>query len=298
MKCTDVTIVIPISLMADRLGGLLEILDQVIAEGAEVILIHDFQDEATSIQLTEISNQRMNSGALHLIEGRYGGPGLARNAGLQVATRKYVVFWDSDDLVYVPNFIEFIGEVLEENSDVGIAEFVSKKNETYRRFHILGESFSDAFRFLAIYPGLWRYVFKRETIEGLKFIESRMGEDQVFIAQALKCAKTILLFHKPVYEYQVSGEGQLTSDPKNLVYLISSLQEISKIHRLIVEPEKRDFLTLMYWKMYITLITKNGSGISKVQILRELVSLRKANSRLLVRFLLQFTIFQNYKSLK
>jgi glycosyltransferase involved in cell wall biosynthesis len=298
MKRADVTIIIPISLMADRLGSLTETLDQVIAEGLEVILVHDFQDEATSIQLTEFSNQRMNSGDLHLIEGRYGGPGLARNAGLQAATRKYVVFWDSDDLVYVPNFIEFVGEVLEENSDVGIAEFVSKKNETYRRFHISGETFSEAFRFLAIYPGLWRYVFKRETIKYLKFIESRMGEDQVFIAQALKCAKTILLFHKPVYEYQVSGEGQLTSDPKNLVYIIKSLQEISKIHRLTVEPEKRDFLTLMYWKMFLTLITKNGSGVSKVQLWRELVALRKANSRLLVRFLLQFTIFQNYKSLK
>jgi glycosyltransferase involved in cell wall biosynthesis len=240
----------------------------------------------------------MDSGDLHLIEARYGGPGLARNAGLRAATRKYVVFWDSDDLVYVPNFIEFVGEVLEANSDVGIAEFVLKKNETLRRFHISGESFSDAFRFLAIYPGLWRYVFKRETIEDLKFIESRMGEDQVFIAQALKSGKTILLFHKPVYEYQVSGEGQLTSDPKNLVYIINSLQEISKIHRLTVEPEKRDFLTLMYWKMYLTLITKNGSGISKVQLLRELVALRKTNPRLLVRFLLQFTIFQNYKSLK
>jgi len=298
MKCADVSIIIPISLMADRLGGLTEILDQVIAEGVEVILVHDFQDEATSTQLTEISNQRMNLGDLHLIEARYGGPGLARNAGLQAATRKYVVFWDSDDLVYVPNFIEFVGEVLEANSDLGIAEFVLKKNETLRRFHISGESFSDAFRFLAIYPGLWRYVFKRETIEDLKFIESRMGEDQVFIAQALKCAKTILLFHKPVYEYQVLGEGQLTSDPKNLVYIIKSLQEISKIHRLTVEPEKRDFLTLMYWKMYLTLITKTGSGISKVQLLRELVALRKANSRLLVRFLLQFTIFQNYKNLK
>jgi len=284
--------------MADRLGGLTEILDQVIAEGVEVILVHDFQDEATSTQLTEISNQRMDLGDLHLIEARYGGPGLARNAGLQAATRKYVVFWDSDDLVYVPNFIEFVGEVLEANSDLGIAEFVLKKNETLRRFHISGESFSDAFRFLAIYPGLWRYVFKRETIEDLKFIESRMGEDQVFIAQALKCAKTILLFHKPVYEYQVLGEGQLTSDPKNLVYIIKSLQEISKIHRLTVEPEKRDFLTLMYWKMYLTLVTKTGSGISKVQLLRELVALRKDNSRLLVRFLLQFTIFQNYKNLK
>jgi len=298
MKLADVSIIMPISLMADRLGGLTEILDQVIAEGVEAILVHDFQDEATSIQLTQISNQRMDSGDLHLIEARYGGPGLARNAGLQAATRKYVVFWDSDDLVYVPNFIEFVGEVLEANSDVGIAEFVLKKNETLRRFHISGESFSDAFRFLAIYPGLWRYVFKRETIEDLKFIESRMGEDQVFIAQALKCAETILLFHKPVYEYQVSGEGQLTSDPKNLVYIINSLQEISKIHRLTVEPEKRDFLTLMYWKMYLTLITKNGSGISKVQLLRELVALRKTNPRLLVRFLLQFTIFQNYKSLK
>ena len=59
MKLADVTIVIPISLMADRLEGLSEILDQVVGEGAEVILIHDFQDEATSVQLTEISNQRI-----------------------------------------------------------------------------------------------------------------------------------------------------------------------------------------------------------------------------------------------
>jgi glycosyltransferase involved in cell wall biosynthesis len=298
MKEVDVTVVIPVSLMADKLQSLTEILDQLIMRGLEVILVHDFQDEVTSIQLKEISNQRMDSGVLHLIEGRFGGPGLARNAGLQAATRKYVAFWDSDDLVYMSNFIEYVGEVLEENSDIGIAEFVSKKNDIYRRFHISGESFSDAFRFLAIYPGLWRYVFKRETIEGLRFIESRMGEDQVFIAQALKSSKTIHLFHKPVYEYQISGEGQLTSDPKNLVCIINSLQEVSKTHLLTAELEKRNFMTLIYWKMFLTLASKSESGVSKVQLWRELVALRKNNVKLLKGFLVQFLIFQNYRSVK
>jgi glycosyltransferase involved in cell wall biosynthesis len=298
MEEVDVTVIIPVSLMANKLQALTDILDQVLVRNIEVILVHDFQDEATSIQLAKIFNARRHVKCLVLVEGEYGGPGLARNAGLELATRKYVAFWDSDDHVYVPSFIEYIGEVLEENSDIGIAEFVSKKNERYRKFPIAGASFSEASRLLAIYPGLWRYLFKRKTIDNLRFIDSRMGEDQVFLAQALKNSKTVHLFHKPVYEYQISGNGQLTSDPKNLVCIINSLQEISKIHLITEEPEKRNFMTVIYWKMFLTLSTKPGSGVSKVQLWRELVELKKVNPRLLKGFLVQFMIFQNYSNLK
>ena len=298
MEEVDVTVIIPVSLMANKLQALTEIVDQLLVRNIEVILVHDFQDDTTSIQLAKIFNARRNAKCLVLIEGEYCGPGLARNAGLQLATRKYVAFWDSDDLVYMPSFIEYIGEVLEENSDIGIAEFVSKKNEKYTRFPISGESFSEASRLLAIYPGLWRYVFKRKIIDKLRFIDSRMGEDQVFIAQALKNSRTVHLFHKPVYEYQITGNGQLTSDPKNIVCIINSLREVSKIHLVTEEPEKRDFMTVIYWKMFLTLITKSGSEVSKVQLWRQLVELKKDNPRLLKGFLLQFTIIQNYTSLK
>ena len=298
MSQVDVTVVIPVSLMANKLQGLTEILDQLISRGIEVIVVHDFQDETTSSQLTTISNSRIDSRSFLLVEGRYGGPGSARNAGLQKATRKYVTFWDSDDLVYMPNFMEFIKEVLKKESDIGIAEFVLKKQEEYKSFPIKGETFSDVYRFLAIYPGLWRYMFKRENIDGLKFINSRMGEDQVFIARALKCSQSIHLFHKPVYEYQVAGEGQLTSNPKNLIYLISSLREMSNIHLSTQDPVKKEFMSLTYWKMFLTLITKRGSGVPKIELLQELKGLRKSNPRLLKSFFLQFITIQNYISLR
>ena len=113
MEEVDVTVIIPVSLMANKLQALTEIVDQLLVRNIEVILVHDFQDDTTSIQLAKIFNARRNAKCLVLIEGEYCGPGLARNAGLQLATRKYVAFWDSDDLVYMPSFIEYIGEVLE-----------------------------------------------------------------------------------------------------------------------------------------------------------------------------------------
>ena len=102
------TIISPVTLMAGRLNRLSTWLRDIESSDVEVILIHDYRDQATADELIEII-ARYKSGRLKLIEGNYGSAGMARNAGLNIATGRWIAFWDSDDLpeaLVVVNTIE------------------------------------------------------------------------------------------------------------------------------------------------------------------------------------------------
>ena len=51
---------------------------------------------------------------LKVVVGEYGSPGIARNAGLRLATAEWVVFWDCDDAPIEENIFELILSVGDE----------------------------------------------------------------------------------------------------------------------------------------------------------------------------------------
>lgn len=293
----DISIVIPVANMSGKLQSLHELVKKALFNQIQVILVHDFHDEGTSKELKEIFIDLKDLGDLTLIEGEYGSPGQARNAGKKLCTRGYIAFWDSDDFANIANFIEFFNYTVLNESDIAIAEFVIRNGETTSEIKDLGNNFEETYRSIALNPGIWRFIFKNSLISDLLFPSFRMGEDQVFIANALVYARKISLFKKPVYEYHMSHQGQLTKDPKNLVDIVRSLDRLSTIHLSTTELVKSQFISVMYWKMYLTLITRKASAISifaKVKILKNLAI---TNPKLFQLFCGQFIVKRNYTPL-
>jgi glycosyltransferase involved in cell wall biosynthesis len=107
------------------MAGRLQVLEKWVSEISvnphiEIIVIHDFLDEATSDELHLICSNLQN---VHLIEGRFGNPGSARNAGLSICRGKRVVFWDCDDEPNVTRFLGLLKSEEAKDSDVSIARF-------------------------------------------------------------------------------------------------------------------------------------------------------------------------------
>jgi glycosyltransferase involved in cell wall biosynthesis len=294
----DVSIIIPVARMSGKLQPLAELINRLVKENVEVIVVHDFHDEGTSLELREINNAHFGKADVILIEDKFGGPGAARNAGLKISTRKYVSFWDSDDYVYLNRFVEFLDQAVTTNTEIGIAEFVINGRNGKKTVNTTGESFEEAFRGLALNPGIWRFLFKKSVISEMEFENFLMGEDQLFVAEAILKVNKILIFRKPIYEYQMFQENQLTSNPKNLRFIIKTLEGFSKLRISNIERTKVEFVAIMYWKMFLTLLTSRGSGISLLKTLIILKNLLSVNPQLFKLVLLEFLNIRNYQKLK
>jgi glycosyltransferase involved in cell wall biosynthesis len=96
------SVIVPVTKMAGKMNLLASWTIHTLDLNIEVIIIHDIGDLATGTELKKLIHENSLSNVI-LIEGRYGSPGFARNAGLEVATGEWFVFWDSDDRPLVNN---------------------------------------------------------------------------------------------------------------------------------------------------------------------------------------------------
>lgn len=143
------------------------------------------------------------------------GVGAARNRGLGMASGEFVSFVDSDDYI-VPSFCEKMTDLLGSSGQIVFCE--------YRELHSDG----------SVYPGddhftmetttcpsesyeYWKKrmrcsscmtMYRMELIKDVRFSESLyVGEDMLFVAQAITRAKTLIYLDAPLYVYRILPES-------------------------------------------------------------------------------------------
>jgi glycosyltransferase involved in cell wall biosynthesis len=175
----------------------------------EVIFVHDVQDEGTSHELKKLV-QGSEFKNYKIIEGFYGGPGPARNAGLEISRGKWVTFWDSDDIAFPREYLNAINSQDSfQNIIIGNYEICQVSDGSISKKIIPERDKINAF---ALNPGIWRVIFRRDCIGSTRFPNIRMAEDQIFIAKVLSKVKEISFVDSVVYRYFMGGKSQLTSN--------------------------------------------------------------------------------------
>ena len=99
-----------------------------------------------------------------------GGPGDARNLGIQSTHNPYIVFIDSDDYLYTPVAIShLLGMIHQDNIDVGVSSFIYERDQE---------------RLIKNQDLTWLHgkIFKRDFLEkhSILFPSSRANEDNGF----------------------------------------------------------------------------------------------------------------------
>lgn len=115
---SDISVIIPVK---NRAGLLRKTLDNLLAQSKkpdEIIVVDDHSEDDIKLVIFEYITDCI------FLSNKGNGPGSARNLGLQVATGKYIQFFDSDDLL-TPRKIEKQFHALEKtNADMAYGPYV------------------------------------------------------------------------------------------------------------------------------------------------------------------------------
>lgn len=215
------SIIVPIHRISGGIQNLNSWISNPILMDAEIILVHDTSDGESFLPIEIICRNLTN---VILLEGNFASPGLARNKGLEIASRPWISFWDFDDLPDPVNFLRMLQETISDRNLVGLGSFQTCPRgirASEKQLRVYRSESPRSLTDLMINPGLWRWVFAREIVGDAKFRSIRRGEDQLFLAETRAFEYPITFCEDIVYTYFIGDENQLsnkeTFDPELLL---------------------------------------------------------------------------------
>ena len=252
----NISIVVPVSGLPERMSYIGSWFEKSPHIKTEVIFVEDnLSPEARSYLNLQISKFPRGV-AVKNLECNFQNPGSTRNLGLSAASGNLVTFWDCDD---IPNYFEIEKAIMNLNSDSwdyicgNFVYYDENRNLEIQSKYPVKQEFHNSDQ-IALEPGLWRYVFKKNFIAGVTFPDLKMGEDQVFLGMAVKPGSRGVYVEQSFYKYRINISGQLTSSKKNLIDLKEAIELLGKINF----TSKNKFINRMKIKMLFTLIFRGS----------------------------------------
>ncbi|AZN72611.1 glycosyltransferase family 2 protein [Georhizobium profundi] len=182
----------------------------------EVIVVDDASVDDTPDSVSRIDDERV-----HLIRlAENGGPGAARNAGLDAATGRYVAVLDSDDTMHPERMARLVARADREQADIVVdnieiagdaaprgtlmfpPDSLGKLGKLDLAAFIAGNRMFDRGYSL----GYMKPMLRRDFVEthGLSYdISLRIGEDYILIASALAAGALCVVEPQPGYVYHI-----------------------------------------------------------------------------------------------
>lgn len=182
----------------------------------EIILVDDgTKDSSDKIcdEYSKIDNR------IKVIHKENGGLSTARNAGLDIATGKYVMFLDADDF-FEPNSCEVLyNEIEKRQADFVVGNYIHVTHDGIKWENPLFDpNLYDNFKlsitdyqksFFVMNSVVWNKIFRRDFIEkhNLRFIPKALAEDAIFSTYCYVHTDNSYFINDIVYNYRQNEEN-------------------------------------------------------------------------------------------
>jgi glycosyltransferase involved in cell wall biosynthesis len=218
-----ISFIIPIGNLARDIQNINSIILEMQKDLIELVFVLDTDEKSAYLQLINLCHENgLKNYQIIKSEGR--NPGTSRNQGVLISEGEWIVFCDSDDL---PNFNNIASEVINCSSDIDVVigtfetQRLSQKNNGLSS---INQNLNLFWYSIALNPGLWRWVVRRDFANNVKFPELSMGEDQCYIAKLLQNDPKVFFSQKVFYRYRVGSRDSLISSKLKIGELIKILR--------------------------------------------------------------------------
>lgn len=217
------SVVIPIGNLKNNYNNLKEIIISSDDNSIELVFVLD-TNEILAVQTLNELCQKQNYNNYKLVECNGRNPGSSRNMGMKSCTGEWLLFCDSDDIPLFTNIVTSIMEI-ESDFDVLIGSYVTKENQSNKiKLSLLKSDSDSTWDDIALNPGLWRWLIKKNFILTEHFPELSMGEDQYFIFTLLNRDPKIKFSKEIFYQYMSNSENSITATKSKIGDLVQILE--------------------------------------------------------------------------
>lgn len=217
-----VSIIIPCYNVERYLDRCMESIVMQTLKEIEIILVDDNSPDCVPQMCDEWAKKDTRIKVIH--KERNEGLGFARNTGLDIATGEYVAFIDSDDYVDVKMFAYLYEKAQETLSDIvycGVkretipGQFIDVRDFNEQTIFEKNEMQELSLRYVdpsigpKLFMSVWHSIYKRTTIDNLRFHSERVvcSEDLPFqIAMLLKSSR-VTYIPEVLYYYCLNGSS-------------------------------------------------------------------------------------------
>lgn len=285
----EFSIIVPIYKVEKYLRGC---IDSVLVQNYmdyELILVDDGSPDRCGAICDEYAKEHTQVKVIHKANG---GLSSARNAGLDIAAGKYVIFLDSDDFWDDSDALKHFHENLSDTrADVLVfpAKRYYEENNQYTyilsgeadREKIIDVNVNSAVRYMLernIYrAAAWNKVIRRSLIEDhhMRFLEGYLSEDMDWCGDLLLYSNRFDFYEVPVYVYRQQRAGSITAGKteKLVSDKLFMCNKGYKQAKQLKDTERQELLSAYYAYEYSVLLGVS-SGIQNQKLLKEMKSLQ------------------------
>ena len=203
-----VSIVVPVYKVEKYLSRCVDSLINQTYQNIEIILVDDGSpDKCGEIceKYAEIDNR------IKVIHKENGGLSDARNAGIDIATGKYITFVDSDDYVSKNMIVNLMRGIKEGNTEISCIRFImcpdsgvdrlsETKNATFDTY--IKEDFLEKMLYQEeIDNSAWGKLYNRDLFEGVRYPKGKLYEDLATTYKLLHKTDRVAVSHSDDYYY-------------------------------------------------------------------------------------------------
>ena len=263
--------IIPVYNVEDYLRECVDSILIGMTDECEIILVNDGSKDSSGDICDQYSK---NDSRIQVLHKDNGGLSSARNAGIALASGKYVTFVDSDDKIYPESISEIIKWILNNETDICFLQTEKfypdgshiDHGECISHENLRSVNREEAITYLASrpkYPGsAWAKLYKRDFLKefNLHFpYDRRYSEDLGFILDCIINARSFDALDNPFYQYRQKRQGSITNTFKiknfnDLLLFISESDEKLNVRenddslsKKIMSFVSYEYVTLLFW---------------------------------------------------
>lgn len=266
-----VSVIVPMFKVEEFLRQCLDSVVEQTLKNIEIICVDDGSPDRSAEIAAEYAKRFSN---VKLVRKENGGLSSARNAGLDVATGRYVYFLDSDDYIEPETLEELAGQADAEELDIIYfnthllfeSERVRELNQNYVSYYNRKGKYKGVYSGQALFaamrknreffPSVCLQLFRRSMIEdnGLRFYNGILHEDNLFSFQCMILAQRAAYTKKAYYHRRMHGDSIMTAGKsiRNVEgYLVSYAEMLSFLSDRQIEAEAAEMISdYLYFSVY------------------------------------------------